>query len=47
MGKRTTTVEVDERGRLTIPKPIRNALDIDGERTTAEITIRVEEDDDE
>lgn len=43
MDERTTTVEVDERGRLTIPKPIRKALGIDGEQTTAEITIRVEE----
>lgn len=40
----TTTVQVDEQGRLYIPKAVRQKLGIDGEERTLEIEVRVEED---
>lgn len=43
MRERTTTVHIDKKGRLYVPKAVREALDIDGEETTVEISVRVEE----
>ena len=38
----TVTVDVDEQGRLTIPKPAREKLGIDGEGANgAEVEVRV------
>jgi AbrB family looped-hinge helix DNA binding protein len=45
MRQRTTTVKVDERGRVYIPKPVREALGFEGEETTVEITVKVEDGD--
>lgn len=42
MEERTTTVNMDEQGRLYVPKPVRQALGINGEERTVEITVRVE-----
>ena len=47
MGGRTSakgTVDVNERGRITIPQPIRKALGFDGEGATIELTVRYEDD---
>lgn len=43
MPERTTTVKIDDRGRLYVPKPVRESLDIEGEERNIEITIRVNE----
>jgi AbrB family looped-hinge helix DNA binding protein len=40
MAERTTTVRVDEQGRLYIPKPIREELGFEGENVNVEITVR-------
>lgn len=46
----TATVEMDEKGRLTIPQSTRRVLDIDGVSADLNLNIRVlernEEDDD-
>jgi len=39
----TTTVTIDEHGRMVVPKPARKRLGIDGEETTAEVEVRVDE----
>lgn len=39
----TVTVEIDEHGRVTIPKPAREKLGIDGDETTVEMEVRVDE----
>lgn len=36
-----TTVEIDEQGRLTIPKPVRRALEIEGEEALIQLEIDV------
>lgn len=36
-----TTVEIDEKGRLTVPKPTREALGIDGEEALIQLEIDV------
>ena len=41
--KATTTVTVDEQGRLYLPKPVRTKLGIDGEETVVEVEVRVDE----
>lgn len=46
MGERTTTVKVDERGRLYIPKAVREDLGFEGEEATVEITVQYEDDND-
>lgn len=43
MGERTTTVKVDEQGRLYIPKPIREELGFEGEEVNVQITVEYEE----
>lgn len=43
MKETTTTVEMDERGRLTLPKPTRKALGVEGSSAVVEVTVRVEE----
>lgn len=37
----STTVEIDEQGRLTVPKPVRRALEIDGTEAVVELEIDV------
>lgn len=44
MAERTTTVQMDEQGRLYVPKPVRESLGVDGERATVEMDIRVVDD---
>lgn len=39
--KAKTTVEMDENGRLTIPKSTRKALQIDGESVAVELDVMV------
>jgi len=39
----TTTVTIDEQGRLYLPKAVRKKLGIEGEETLAEIEVRVDE----
>lgn len=46
MRERTTTVKMDERGRLYVPKPVREELGVEGEEVNVEITVRHEENDD-
>lgn len=41
MTKRTTTVKMDERGRIYVPKSVRSSLDIVGEEVHVELTIEV------
>lgn len=41
----TTTVEMDEKGRLVVPKPARKALEVDGEEAIVEITVQLAEED--
>jgi bifunctional DNA-binding transcriptional regulator/antitoxin component of YhaV-PrlF toxin-antitoxin module len=43
MVSKTATVEIDEQGRCVIPVEVRRALDFDGERVFAEVTVKVEE----
>lgn len=43
MAERTTTVQMDEQGRLYIPKPVRKSLGIDGRTATLEIDVEVVE----
>lgn len=43
MATATTTVEMDERGRVTIPQPTRQKLGIDGQERTVEVEVRVDE----
>ena len=38
----TTTVTIDEQGRLYLPKAVRKKLGIEGEETLAEIEVRVD-----
>lgn len=45
MKERTTTVKMDERGRLYVPQPVREALGVEGEEVNVEIVVRVEESD--
>lgn len=40
-GPRNCTVEMDSRGRITIPQPDRKALDIDGERALLDLEVSV------
>lgn len=47
MKERTTTLELDERGRVTIPQPTRKALGIDGREAIVEATIRYDENENE
>lgn len=44
--ERSTVVNVSEQGRAYVPKPVREALGIDSEARTVEITVRVEETED-
>lgn len=37
----STTVEIDEDGRLTIPKPSRKKLGIDGENALLDLDVEV------
>lgn len=46
MRERTTTVKIDEQGRLYVPKAVREALGIDGDETHVEISVRVEDNND-
>jgi len=39
MVSKTTTVEIDEQGRCTIPIEVRKALDFDNEGVITEITV--------
>ncbi len=43
MAKATATVQMDERGRVVVPKAARRKMGIDGESTTVEIEVRVDE----
>lgn len=36
-----TTVEIDSKGRLTVPKPVREALEIEGEEALVQLEIDV------
>jgi bifunctional DNA-binding transcriptional regulator/antitoxin component of YhaV-PrlF toxin-antitoxin module len=40
MTEATTTVTMDERGRIIVPQPAREKLGIDGERATVEVAVR-------
>lgn len=44
MGERTTTVKVDERGRVYIPKAVRESLGFEGKETYVELTVKYEDD---
>jgi len=37
----STTVEIDDQGRLTVPKPVREALEIEGEEALIQLDIDV------
>jgi bifunctional DNA-binding transcriptional regulator/antitoxin component of YhaV-PrlF toxin-antitoxin module len=43
MAEKTTTVKMQEDGRVTIPANARKALGINGEERYLEVTIHVEE----
>ena len=43
MAKATTTVQMDKRGRVVIPQPVRDKLDIDGSNATLELTVQTDE----
>lgn len=43
MAELTTTVQMDEQGRLYIPKAVRRSLGIEGESATLEIDVEVVE----
>jgi AbrB family looped-hinge helix DNA binding protein len=40
MTERTTTVQMDKRGRVVIPKAVRQSLGIDGGTATVELDVR-------
>lgn len=44
MTERTATVEMDDQGRLYVPKAVRKSLGVLGERTMVEIDIELIED---
>lgn len=46
MQEATTVVKIDEQGRLYVPKPVREALGIEGDEKHVEIKITVEDDND-
>lgn len=39
----TATVQMDEQGRITIPKPVREKLGVNGVETYVEIEVQVDE----
>lgn len=39
----TATVKMDERGRVFVPKAVREKLDVNGESAHVEIEVRVDE----
>ena len=41
MPKAMATVTVDERGRLYLPKAVREKLDIEGDEAVVELEVRV------
>jgi len=41
MAERTTTVQMDEQGRLYIPKPVRESLNVEGMSATVELGVEV------
>ena len=43
MAQATATVEMDEHGRIVVPKAARKKLEIDGERATVEVEVRHDE----
>lgn len=43
MAERTTTVQVNEDGRCTIPVEIREALGFNGSETLVEITVKYDD----
>jgi bifunctional DNA-binding transcriptional regulator/antitoxin component of YhaV-PrlF toxin-antitoxin module len=43
MAKATATVQMDERGRVVVPKAARKKMGIDGQAATIEIEVRVDE----
>jgi AbrB family looped-hinge helix DNA binding protein len=43
MSELTATVDMDSRGRVVIPKPVRKSLGIDGDSATLEIDVEVVE----
>lgn len=43
MASATTTVKMDEQGRVIIPKAARQKLGIDGTERTVEVEVRVDE----
>lgn len=42
MAQATATVTIDEQGRVVVPKPAREKLGIDGDRTQIEIEVRTD-----
>ncbi|MCX2819565.1 hypothetical protein EGH25_09415 [Haladaptatus sp. F3-133] len=43
----TTTVEMDEKGRIVIPQAVRKSLGVDGENAILELEVSVVEQPDE
>lgn len=43
MVERTTTVQMDDRGRLVIPKAVRESLGVEDQSATVEIDVSVVE----
>jgi len=43
MSEATTTVQMDKRGRVVIPQPVRDKLGIDGQNATVELTVKTDD----
>jgi len=43
----TTTIEMDEKGRIVIPQAVRKSLSVDGENAILELEVSVVEQPDE
>ena len=43
MAQATATVQMDERGRVVVPKAARKKLGVDGDSATVEIEVRVDD----
>ena len=41
MTEATTTVSVDKNGRITLPKPVREKLEIEGKEAVVEMDVRL------
>lgn len=47
MTEATTPARMDENGRITVPKPVREKLGVDGEQVLVDVTVSYEGDEED